>query len=796
MIVLSSIATWWADPSNEFFTWLITTLALPLLLFVLGIVWNSIIKTRPNSARDNHEDPKGKREGQHRLYYTKLKMNAVGYDDEFCKLNEFLKLKAVFQWCLVKGEGGTGKSKLCYDFMRKKRRKWWKPWGIGWEACMPVETAKNYTREKLDKCTTHLPRKTLFILDYAEYSTKEISDWMSSLPAGKHRKKKIRVLLIQRRESTSQEFRELCSGGSYQFSKSPIDLNGALDEDEMKELIGKYIKKHKKKASQSADEIYTKLVELDSKEKTYVRPLYALMLVDALAENEPIAHAGDILKYVYGHEVNTIKKSLYDNHFTSGYDTVTAKILIAIATMIGRIPVEDTCNDLKRQLPKPASSEHKRFSQISVFNEGSCEPIEPDIIGAYYVLKCIEEIEGFSSFISYAWRRDENRYMRGFMTRLMQECNTSGGVFDSSKLDSFSTVEIKEGETEIAAYAFKSHTYIKKLIVPSSVKHIGFETFCGCSGLTEVVFSEGSQLESIGIAAFYGCSNLKQINLPNTLTTIGSHAFEKCPLDGGVAVPTSIKNAGKFAFFGCGAAFPDGFDETLKAKLQGGETVEFGRLIWDVLEEREYNGKKRKLIITHDVIEKKPYDTVDKGTDWHDCSLRAYLNSSKGFLSKFTSEELGRICLPGENGVQFSAEDNSIEGYVSASGNRVAPVPGKATVDKVFLLSTKELTKYYALTGKSAADYLGWLHENGIKVDSPDEEYLVGKYSKWFPGVFPSSEDIVACDGKESWWWWLRSPGYFDFCAAYVSYDGALNLGGDLVDDGGGGVRPALWLNL
>ena len=48
-------------------------------------------------------------------------------------------------------------------------------------------------------------------------------------------------------------------------------------------------------------------------------------------------------------------------------------------------------------------------------------------------------------------------------------------------------------------------------------------------------------------------------------------------------------------------------------------------------------------------------------------------------------------------------------------------------------------------------------------------------------------------------WWWLRSPGYIPYFAAYVFTTGDLNLCGRIVSSSGrvgGGVRPALWLDI
>ena len=822
----------WLNALNGFNKFLIADVVLPIVLAGLLGIWNFITRRRPNSARDKHIDPKHKKKmSQHHLYYPNLKINVVGYKDELKKLKAFLRLIDIVQWCLITGEGGTGKSKLCYDFMRSKKRKFYKPWG--WQPCMPAKTSKGYTKDLLNECSSQLGRKTLFILDYAEYNTTEIIDWISTLPADKNKKRKIRVILIQRRKSTSRVFNDFLNGG-YQFEGSPIALDNLLDEKSMPKLIGKYVRKYYKKQREflKPDEVYQRLVALDEDKKTYVRPLYALMLVNALSENRRISCAKDVLDYALDHEIKTIRDSLANDEFTvsDNWYTVyekTAIVLNAIAIMIGIVSVIDTCKSLGLTLQTQGTELIEKFSKISIFNNGNCEPIEPDIIGEYFVLRVIEVFgsEDWSQYIKYAWQNDEKHYMRSFMTRLLQERVSSESAFAKFSLDVFSAVIIRDSETEVATHSFKSHTYIKKLIIPSSVKRIGFEAFNGCNNLEEVVFKENSQLESIGTAAFYGCAKLRTINLPNTLTTIGSHAFEKCPLDSNVIVPARITNAGKFAFFGCDVTFPDEYDKDKKTNLLGGETLELGGLIWDVLGERQYKGRKQKLIITHDVIEKKAFDAVTEeywksadytGTNWHDCSLRAYLNkkitvreythpdgtmgkidySESGFLSRFTAEELTRICPPEENGVVLTAADNSSEGYVSTNGSKVEAIQGKETIDKVFLLSTKEVKNYYSTSSKTAKEYLQWCHDNAFSIGATDDEVLSGQYSRWFPNELPMLEDAIACNGEETWWWWLRSPGYSDINAASVDYDGNLGMFGVEVNNAEGGVRPALWLNL
>ena len=56
---------------------------------------------------------------------------------------------------------------------------------------------------------------------------------------------------------------------------------------------------------------------------------------------------------------------------------------------------------------------------------------------------------------------------------------------------------------------------------------------------------------------------------------------------------------------------------------------------------------------------------------------------------------------------------------------------------------------------------------------------------------------------KEAWfgenknmWYWLRSPGDYQYYAAFVIYDVGVDVDGNFVNNDGGGVRPALWVNL
>ena len=79
--------------------------------------------------------------------------------------------------------------------------------------------------------------------------------------------------------------------------------------------------------------------------------------------------------------------------------------------------------------------------------------------------------------------------------------------------------------TSIGGCAFEKCSSLTSITIPNSVTSIGHHAFAYCSSLTSVTI--GNSVTSIGIAAFSGCS-LSSITIPNSVTTIGFGAF-KCP---------------------------------------------------------------------------------------------------------------------------------------------------------------------------------------------------------------------------------------------------------------------------
>ena len=67
---------------------------------------------------------------------------------------------------------------------------------------------------------------------------------------------------------------------------------------------------------------------------------------------------------------------------------------------------------------------------------------------------------------------------------------------------------------------------IESIVIPDSVKSIGYEAFYYCESLESIIIPDSVKL--IGYYAFENCINLKSIVISNSVKSIGKHAFRFC----------------------------------------------------------------------------------------------------------------------------------------------------------------------------------------------------------------------------------------------------------------------------
>ena len=148
------------------------------------------------------------------------------------------------------------------------------------------------------------------------------------------------------------------------------------------------------------------------------------------------------------------------------------------------------------------------------------------------------------------------------------------------------SVTIPNNVTSIGESAFQDCSGLTSVTIGNSVTFIGYKAFSGCSGLTTVnitdlkawlnisfgdsdanplyyayhLFLNGKEVKelvipnsvtSIGNYAFYNCSSLTSVSIPNSVTSIGRNAFWNCTGLTSVSISKSVKSIGEAAFFGC-----------------------------------------------------------------------------------------------------------------------------------------------------------------------------------------------------------------------------------------------------
>ena len=192
-----------------------------------------------------------------------------------------------------------------------------------------------------------------------------------------------------------------------------------------------------------------------------------------------------------------------------------------------------------------------------------------------------------------------------------------------------------------------------------------------------------------------------------------------------------------------------------------GSIIRVADIEWSVLTVEN----NKALLISEKILEKRPYNVKKEDVTWKTCTLRKYLNEE--FYNSLGTMKLA---------IAETRISNSENPWYETKG-------GKATTDKIFLLSLEELVKYFGDSGDlSNKKRYGWEHSYYVL---QSRGYLLH-----------DQYDSARKANRSSWHWWLRSPGYSSSYAAIVFGNGSVNVNGYRVSHHDVGVCPALWLYL
>lgn len=327
--------------------------------------------------------------------------------------------------------------------------------------------------------------------------------------------------------------------------------------------------------------------------------------------------------------------------------------------------------------------------------------------------------------------------------------------------------------------AFRGCTALVRVNLPKGLKAVSEACFADCTALNTVLLSAGAA--TVEANAFRACSELRYIYIPDGMESIGAAAFAGCEWLFDLELPDSVSAISSDAFAGCDDLcltvnrdsygeqyalengryyrFYDSYDWLLPVKV--GDYVIFGtyeqdndlsngaeKIEWLVLDVQE----EKALVISRYALDCQLYNSSYTEVTWETCGLRTWLNGT--FLNNAFS----------------AAEQKQIQKTtVSADKNpKYSTDPGKATTDKVFLLSVTEAEKYFSSDNERQCKPTNYVVANKTFVNS----------------------DSGNC------FWCLRTPGDCQTYVVRVDRDGSVHRRGLGVNNYGNTVRPAMWVDV
>ena len=107
---------------------------------------------------------------------------------------------------------------------------------------------------------------------------------------------------------------------------------------------------------------------------------------------------------------------------------------------------------------------------------------------------------------------------------------------------------LNKNQTDIVLY-LKARNQTE-ITIPKTVSSISQYAFSDCITIEKVEFEGGSEIKDIKLGAFSNCINLESINLPNSLESLGTGAFENCNLKIIYLLQSNITHLPKNVFAG------------------------------------------------------------------------------------------------------------------------------------------------------------------------------------------------------------------------------------------------------
>lgn len=364
-----------------------------------------------------------------RFNYRSEIVPLIGREKELQQLNNFLDNPNVpFVWWAITGPGGSGKSRLAYEFQKHLPS--------GWTS--HYLNSEDY--KDLSGLTDTLTKKTLLIADYVQEHARQLGEWMEELN-GRMRSLPLRLLLVERENDdksqgltwTNQLYSNVRHKQSLKqrcFQPTFLYLRPLSDGD-LLSIIGHYVSAVRSGDLKLAEEekhfLLQKLKIVDS---DFIRPLYAMFITDAYIDGEnPLQwNREEILDYVIGREHDRLDFSIrhimglkrQDGKLFSACQYLQCAATVLQGASVQRLrayfpDVWEIFNEKSEYFKAPEDM----LMQIGLVAENRIPSLTPDVVGEYFVYKwlCNQSGKIIHCFLTEVWKKPESTFV--FFNRLI-----------------------------------------------------------------------------------------------------------------------------------------------------------------------------------------------------------------------------------------------------------------------------------------------------------------------------------------------------------------------------------------
>ncbi len=219
------------------------------------------------------------------------------------------------------------------------------------------------------------------------------------------------------------------------------------------------------------------------------------------------------------------------------YDNANGKLEIQIKKdeeMYKKIYIDTVSSDIDASFEVYENGTY----EVSVGNYTSpSNPTRVEILNEKIVVNSLKQLSDISGAIS---KGDANG---------VWDINSDGVARYIGTEETVSTYPTYIGAIKVTNVTFRSNKNIKNVTIPNSVTSIGKYAFEGCTNLKRIEIP--NSVTSIDQYAFLDCTKLEDVTISNSTTSIGNSAFSGCTNLKSIEIPNSVNTLGISAFSGC-----------------------------------------------------------------------------------------------------------------------------------------------------------------------------------------------------------------------------------------------------